>query len=389
MIELKINNFPFYWRINSKINVHPYIPSKLPYSFGVMKSTNLLIENRNKKLLAHLNKVYKEDSNIGFLKNGHSLAKGYGDDFFKFLKYSIKYLKGKKILEIGCGDCYLLEKLKKLKYEVYGVDPAPITKRAQKEKSITIIEDFYPSKKINFKFDMIFHVDVLEHIPDPLLFLKKHYNNLNDNGYVVINVPDVTEGVALGDISIATHQHLNSFTIKSLSNIVEKAGLNVIKIKKSGFGGSLYCLASKKILTRKRNNDLKSVDNETIQFFKKSKNAIRKFNNILDLSLKQEKTIGFYMPLRAFPYIASYNSNFSYRLFDDQKHWHKKYIDGEKTIIENFQDLVKKPVDHLFVMSITFGQIVKKKVLKKIPDIKVTLIKEILNGKKKKIIIKL
>ena len=70
MAKLKISEFPFYWRINNKVEQHPLIPSKLSYSFGVMKNTNLLIENRNKKLLMHLNRVYKEDSNIGFLKKG-------------------------------------------------------------------------------------------------------------------------------------------------------------------------------------------------------------------------------------------------------------------------------------------------------------------------------
>ena len=381
MTKLKINQFPFYWRINNKINKHPYIPSKLPYSFGIMKNTNLLIENRNKKLLTYLNRVYKEDSNIGLLRKGHSMAKGYGDDFFKFLKYSLKFLKGKKILEIGCGEGYLLEKLHKLKYEVYGVDPTPIAKRAQKEKGIKIIKDFYPSKKINHLFDLIFHVDVLEHVPDPLRLLKEQSKNLTENGYAVINVPDVTEGVSLGDISIATHQHLNSFTIKSLHNLVQKSGLNVVKIIKSGFGGSLYCLASKKKIYKKNFKKYGSNIDETKNFFKKSKFAIGKFNNVINLSLKQNKSIGFYMPLRAFPYIASFKSKFKYRLFDDQRHWHGRFIDGENTKIENYSDLVKSPVDHLFIMSVTFGKVVKRKVLNKIPNIKIFLIKDILNGK--------
>ena len=59
---------------------------------------------------------------------------------------------------------------------------------------------------------MIFHVDVLEHIPDPLLLLKEHYKNLNYGGYIIVNVPDSTDAVSLGDISMASHQHLNNFT---------------------------------------------------------------------------------------------------------------------------------------------------------------------------------
>ncbi len=376
MAELKIKSFPFYWRINNKINTHPYIPSKLPYTFKVMENTNLLIEKRNQKLLAHLNQVYKEDSNIGFLRKGHSLAKGYGEDFYKFLKYTLKFLKGKKILEIGCGGCYLLERLKKLDYEVCGIDPAPIAKRSGKEKKIKIIKDFYPSKKINFSPDLIFHVDVLEHIPNPLSILKEHYKNLNENGFAVINVPDNTEGVSLGDISIATHQHVNSFTEKSLRNLVEKSGMSVVEIQKSGYGGSLYCLASKKKINQKKKIN-KDYNNENKNFFSKSKKIIKKFNETLNLSLRKKKTVGFYMPLRAFPYIASHKTPFKYRLFDDQKHWHKRYIDGENTKIENYEDLLKDPVDHLFIMSSTFGEKVKKKILKKIGKIKITLINDL------------
>lgn len=380
MMKLKINSFPFYWRINNKLKKHHSIPSKMPYLFKVMSNTNLLIEARNSKLLAILNKVYKEDSNIGFLRKGHSLANSYGEDFYKFLKSILVYLKGKKILEVGCGGCYILDKLKKLNYNVYGVDPGPLAKREGLARGIKIVNDFYPSKKIDFKVDLIFHVDVLEHISNPLLILQHHYKNLNEEGFIVINVPDVTEGVSLGDISIATHQHLNSFTKNSLHNLVEKAGFYVVKINKSGFGGSLYCLASKKKPLKKRKFIKKQLISENRNFFLKSKKAIIKFNKKINNCITKGETIGFYMPLRAFPYIASSKFRYNYRLFDDQKHWHRKFIDGENRKIENFDDLIKKPVDHLFVMSTTFGKLVKNKVKKKLKDIRITLIKELLNG---------
>ena len=380
MNKLKISEFPFYWRINNKSVVHRHIPSRLPYSFGIMKNTSILIENRSQKLLRDLNLVYKQNANIGFLINGHSLAKGYGEDFYKFLKSSLKYLKGKKILEIGCGGCYLLEKLKKLNYDVYGVDPSPFAKKMGNEKKIKIIKDFYPTKKIRFLFDMIFHVDVLEHISDPLLLLKEHYKNLKYGGYIIVNVPDSTNAVLLGDISMATHQHLNNFTKNSLYNLVEKSGFKVIKLTKSGFGGSLYCLALKKKGKYKKKIKDKESYNESKNFFLKSKIVINRFKKILHLSLKQKKSIGFYMPLRAFPYIAKFNKPFKCRFFDDQTHWHKKFIDGEPTVIENYNDLLKNPVDHLFIMSTTFGKEVKKKILKKLPKIEITLIKDLLHG---------
>lgn len=380
MNKLKISDFPFYWRINKNFNNHLSIPSKLPYSFEIMKKTPLLIENRNQKLLKHLNLVYKQNANIGFLINGHSLSNDYGNDFYKFLKNSLRYLSGKKILEIGCGGCYLLEKLKKINYEVYGIDPSPFARQAANKKKIKLIKDFYPSKKIKFQLDMIFHVDVLEHVPDPSLLLKNHYKNLKSGGCIVVNVPDNTKAVSHGDISMATHQHLNNFTEKSLQIFIEKAGFKIIKLVKSGFGGSLYCLAIKKKEKYKIKSNEKKLYKESKNFFLKSKNVIDKFVNTLNVSLKQKKTVGFYMPLRAFPYIAVFNKPFKYRLFDDQSHWHNKFIDGEPTKIENFKDLINNPVDHIFVMSSTFGEKLKKKLSKKLLNTKITLLSDLLNG---------
>ena len=53
-----------------------------------MKNTNILIEKRSSKLLRDLNLVYKQNANIGFLINGHSLAKDYGKIFINFEKFS-------------------------------------------------------------------------------------------------------------------------------------------------------------------------------------------------------------------------------------------------------------------------------------------------------------
>ena len=160
-------------------------------------------------------------------------------------------------------------------------------------------------------------------MPDPLALLKEQSKNLTENGYAVINVPDVTEGVSLGDISIATHQHLNSFTIKSLHNLVQKSGLNVVKIIKSGFGDRCT-LASKKIYKKNFKKYGSNVD-ETKNFLK-SKFAY-KFNSVINLS-KQNKSIGF-ICLKIFHILPLSNQNLSTG-FGDQKHWHGRLMEKNK-----------------------------------------------------------
>ena len=85
------------------------------------------------------------------------------------------------------------------------------------------------TKKYSKKVDCIFHSDVLEHIDTPINFLKEQYEGLNNEGILIISVPDCTESIKIGDVSMALHQHINYFTINSLKNIVERAGFEVLE----------------------------------------------------------------------------------------------------------------------------------------------------------------
>ena len=69
------------------------------------------------------------------------------------------------------------------------------------------------------------------------------------------------------------------------------------------------------------------------------------------------------MPLRAMPYLAHLPSFRGLRIFDDTPHWHELFFDGADVPVENFEDFRMKPVDDLFIMSLTFGEVVRSKLL--------------------------
>ncbi|HEV8646186.1 MAG TPA: class I SAM-dependent methyltransferase [Burkholderiales bacterium] len=378
--QIDLPEMPFYWRIRkSSADQHRSIPGRLSYSFGLRPDIDLVIEKRNDRLLSSLREVYREESNIGFLQDGHTLSKGYGDDFLDFIQRSLAGVRGKRVVEIGCGGCYLLERLSGAGYDVTGVDPSPIAIAKGREKGIRVIPDFFPSSHIDFKADLIFHVDVLEHVDDPVAFLKNQRDALSDEGLAIINVPDCTQSIALGDISIASHQHLNSFDQHSLYKAVTTSGLDVLTIDKSKFGGSLYCLATRSKSPTTSFHDPGDGSNART-FFSKALAASAKFQALMRPLLAAKRSVGFYMPLRAVPYLASLGRLDGVRLFDDIGHWHKGFIDGLDIPIENFDDLVHRPVDHLFIMSLTFGKAVKSKVHAKCPGIGITLLEEILSS---------
>ena len=64
----------------------------------------------------------------------HNLSQSYGADYIKFLKKVLGEFKGKKIIDVGCGGCTLLEYMKNNGAEVLGVDPSPVALRASNKK---------------------------------------------------------------------------------------------------------------------------------------------------------------------------------------------------------------------------------------------------------------
>lgn len=367
MQEIMIEKLPFYWRLAQKDekNNNP-VKDTYPFFFAYDLTNNLLIQKRNPEVLQALDIIYTQDSNIGYLQDANEIAKPYGKDFINYVDHAINENSNiQKILEVGCGGCVVLEHLKKKGLDVSGIDSSSFAAVEGKKKGINVITDFFPSAQLTEKFDLIYHVDVLEHINDPVAFLAHHHHNLHENGLVIINVPDATESIEMGDISMAMHQHLNYFTEKSLRNTLQNAGFEVVAIDKAGYGGSLYGIGcrsgnAKNHIKLASSND----DTEYQTFLIKANRVIKKFAEISNVWLSQKNnTVGYYVPLRTLPYIAINNIHENFRFFDDTHHWHHREFDGIDVEIENFSDLKEKPVTHMLVMSLTFGDVIKRKLV--------------------------
>jgi len=65
-------------------------------------------------------------------------------------------------------------------------------------------------------------------------------------------------------------------------------------------------------------------------------------------------------------------------LFDDDRGLHGRWLDGYEVPVESFQDLEKNPVSDLLVMSLSFGDKIKEKILKRFDkQINVKTLKEL------------
>lgn len=149
---------------------------------------------------------------------------------FSQFKYLKSHVKGKKLLEIGSGEGFLLEWFEKNNYDVFGIEPSKenlsvIQKKIKKGKCITgFIEDAYPLKK---KFDIIIISHVLEHLIDCKESLIELGKLLEPNGIIFIEVPNCGNQEML-EHSINTQPHIHHFSKNNLEMLVQKCGYTVI-----------------------------------------------------------------------------------------------------------------------------------------------------------------
>lgn len=100
-------------------------------------------------------------------------------------------LKGKKILDVGCGGGILAEAMGQLGGKVTGIDASPNTIGIAKAHSKSVnsgviyiqktIEEFITTNP-DEKFDVITCLEMLEHVPSPLGVIQSCSSLLNDGG---------------------------------------------------------------------------------------------------------------------------------------------------------------------------------------------------------------
>lgn len=374
MHEFSLGEFEFYWQVaDSGFDV---LPISLPFSFGIQESSPYLLRRLfDESDLGVLKVMYGLESNVGYLQDSNSFGKAYARDLVRKIQTLRRSSESAftqtpmpRVLEIGCGGAVVLRSLSQDHMTCVGIDPSPISIQAVKDTEIELISDFFPNQLDGEKFDFIFNADVLEHVEDPINFLRTCAEHLVDEGLLLVSVPDCTQSIQLGDVSMALHQHLSYFDESSLQRVFQEAGLVNVSVERARYGGSLYAVGTKpRIFRGKLTQDLGS-EHLLDHFFHRASFSVAAVETRVKRSLQSQLSVGMYVPLRALPYLGRdeylRKSISSVRLFDDTPMWFGKRISEGLSQIENFSQLQVKPVDHLYVMSLTFGSVISQKVTK-------------------------
>lgn len=160
-------------------------------------------------------------------------------------KEILPYLPKKllRVLEIGCGEGATLAYLKDIGVATWtcGVDLHKDSLQKAKESGVDValcgnVEELDCLNHMP-KFDAILCLDVLEHLVDPWIVIKKISQLLTYKGVILASIPNVQNIRAIAplicgswdyrDCGILDSGHLRFFTRKSAIRLMESGGLSV------------------------------------------------------------------------------------------------------------------------------------------------------------------
>lgn len=151
--------------------------------------------------------------------------------------------KGKTLLDVGCGNGALIDKVKDKFNYVVGLEPDQellneCLHRFEDIGHIDIlplsIEDI---NMVDEKFDTITTLDVIEHVNDPLEALKHIRDCINPDGIFIMTAPREFDWV--WRMLNKNPQHKTIHGLKGWCKLVERAGFKVIS---SDYVDRRYCI---------------------------------------------------------------------------------------------------------------------------------------------------
>jgi SAM-dependent methyltransferase len=138
------------------------------------------------------------------------------------------------VLDIGAGMGLLVAGARQLGLQAVGVEPSrTLVDSARQLHAVDILQGVFPHAALTSqRFDIIFLIDVIEHVSQPVTLLRDCAEALSPRGIVVVVTPDVSSlpATILGQrwwhFRLA---HVGYFNRRSLEQASRGAGLSIIR----------------------------------------------------------------------------------------------------------------------------------------------------------------
>jgi 2-polyprenyl-3-methyl-5-hydroxy-6-metoxy-1,4-benzoquinol methylase len=144
-------------------------------------------------------------------------------------------MNGGSLLEVGCNAGYALSVFQAHGWAVAGVEINTMTRAAARARLNTPIYETLDQIPECEAYDVVIMSHVLEHIIDPISFLRKMLDRVKPNGVVYVRVPNygsysVRYIVREKWPAFLPLQHVWYFDRQSLAGLLHAVGLNVVAL---------------------------------------------------------------------------------------------------------------------------------------------------------------
>jgi len=195
--------------------------------------------------IIYKNYLYKSGTN--------RTIKEYCDWFAGYVTSLVEH-KNKSILDIGCNDGVQLDSFKKLGWNTFGIDPAENLYSASSvnhEVSCGFFNSDYVSETQQ-QFDIIVAQNVMAHNPNPFEFLNNCKNLMNDTSLLFIQTSQANM-ILNNEFDTIYHEHVNFFNVRSMKQLADRVGINLIDVIKSPIHGISYIFVFSKTISKNYN----------------------------------------------------------------------------------------------------------------------------------------
>jgi SAM-dependent methyltransferase len=158
-----------------------------------------------------------------------------------------------KVIDIGCNDGALMEALGRAGYaQICGVEPNPIAAATAQAKGHKVYNG-YLTKALaadivadRGEFDTVYVRHVVEHVSNIEEFFAALRMLLLPDGLLVLELPDVEEGLILGSPAILWEEHVSYFTAALAEYMLKRFGFRITDRRQYVFGGGSLAFVAQK-----------------------------------------------------------------------------------------------------------------------------------------------
>ena len=154
--------------------------------------------------------------------------------FKRLLRNLAKHgLIGGDLLDIGCGYGYLLDEARPFFDHRVGTEFSPRAAEIARATAAEVFVGGVERVPPEYKFDCVVAIQVIEHVYEPLSFVKGLAGHTKPDGHIVIATPDI--GGALRKTmgrrwpSFKVPEHVLYFDFRTLSALMKRVGLSDVR----------------------------------------------------------------------------------------------------------------------------------------------------------------